>query len=138
MSIKVFCGATPQIDHIERKEKIMNYYVMRPDLTPYEGIKVTKETSIEYENERVKQSIKDLKLISKYVFKNEKYTSTNILEVNLEEGEVLLFENENRGYFLPKDVPICEIKTAIEDYKSLALALDGEENDTKGNENKDI
>lgn len=117
----------------------MNYYVMRPDLTPYEGIKVTKDTNIEYENERVRQSIKDFKLISEYTVQTEKYTSTNKLEVNLEEGEILLFENENRGYFLPRDVAICNIKTAIEDYKALALALDGDDaNDTKGNENKDI
>lgn len=117
----------------------MNYYVMRPDLTPYEGIKITKDTKIEYENEKVKQSIKNLKLVSEYIVKTEKYISTNKLEINLEEGEILLFENENRGYFLPKDVAICNIKTAIEDYEALALALDGDgSNDTKGNENKDV
>lgn len=116
----------------------MNYYVIRPDLTPYDGIKVTKDTVIDYENENVKQTIKDLKMISIYTVRTEKYTSTNTLEINLEDGEILLFENENRGYFLPKDVPICSIKTAIGDYESLALALDGEENDTKRNEDKNI
>lgn len=117
----------------------MNYYIMRPDLTPYEGVIVTKDTKIKYENERVKQNIENLKLISEYTIKTEKYTSTNKLEVNLEEGEILLFENENRGYFLPKDVAICNIKTAIEDYEALALALDGEDtNDVKRNENKDV
>ncbi len=116
----------------------MNYYVMRPDLTPYEGIKVTKDTKIDYENEKVKQSIKDLKLVSTYTYRTDKFTSINTLEVNLDEGEVLLFENENRGYFLPKDVSICPIKTAIEDYEVLALALDGDENDTQRNEDKDV
>lgn len=116
----------------------MNYYVIRPDLTPYEGLKVTKDTSLKYENENVKQIIENLKLISEYRVTTEKYTSINKLEINLEEGEILLFENENRGYFLPKDVPICSIKTAIEDYEALALALDGDTNDTKRNENKDI
>lgn len=116
----------------------MNYYVMRPDLTPYEGIKVNKNTKIEYENERVKQSISNLKLHSEYVITTEKYTSTNILDVVLEDGEILLFENENRGYFLPRDVSICKIQDAIGDYEALALALDGDNNDIKRNEKEDF
>lgn len=116
----------------------MNYYVVRPDLTPYEGVKVDKNTDLVFENERVKQSVKDLKLTSEYIFKNEKFSSITKTIINLDEGEILLFENEDRGYFLPKDTPICTIETAIEDYKILALALDGEENDAKRDENKDI
>lgn len=104
----------------------MNYYVMNPDLTPYEGVKVTKETELTFENEKVKQTIKDLKLVSEYTYANEKYSSKNILEMNLEEGEVLLFEGEDRGYFLPLDVGICTVKDAIEQYEALALSLDGE------------
>ena len=113
----------------------MNYYVMRPDLTPYEGITVTKDTDIEYENENVKQTIKNLKLISESTFENDKYTTYSKIEINLEEGDILLFENEYRGYFLPKDVSIGTIKDAIGDYEALALALDGDKNDSKGNEN---
>lgn len=116
----------------------MKYYVIRPDLTPYEGIIVDKNTNITYENESVKQCIRDLKLISEYTFKNDKFSTTTKTIINLDKGDVLLFENENRGYFLPKDTPICNIETAIQDYKTLALALDGDENDIKRDENKDI
>lgn len=104
----------------------MNYYVMNPDLTPYEGIKVKKETELDFENDYVKQTLKNLKLVSEYTITNEKFTSFNKLEMNLEEGEILLFEGENRGYFLPKDVGICTIKEAMEQYEALAIALDGE------------
>lgn len=116
----------------------MNYYVIRPDLTPYEGIKVTKDTKIKYSNDRVKQEIKNLMLHSEYTIVTEDFTSKNILDIKLKEGDILLFENENRGYFLPKDVSIAPIKVAIEDYEALALALDGDKNDVKRNEDKDI
>lgn len=113
----------------------MNYYVVRPDLTPYEGITVTKDTNIEYKNEKVKQSIKDLKLISELKVETERYTSYSKLEINLVEGDILLFENENRGYFLPRDVSIGTVQEAINDYEALALALDGDKNDSQRNEN---
>lgn len=100
-------------------------YVFKPDLTPYEGVKVNRDTKIKFENEKVIQEIKDLKLTSKYTFKTEKFTTVNILEMNLEEGEILLFEGENRGWFLPKDIGICQIDEAIEEYNILQDALNG-------------
>lgn len=113
----------------------MNYYVLRPDLTPYEGITVTKDTDIKYENEKVKQTIKNLKMISEFTEKKERYSSYSKLEINLEEGDILLFENENRGYFLPSNVQIATISDAIKDYEALASALDGDNNDSQRNEN---
>lgn len=113
----------------------MNYYVMKPDLTPYDGVKVTKDTCLTFENEKVKQEIKNLKLKSISTFKSEKYSTKSELEVNLEEGEILLLEQENRGYFLPLNVGICTINEAIKDYEALNIALNGDDkNDTKGNE----
>ena len=57
-----------------------NYYVAKPDLTPYEGIKVTKDTNLTFENENVKQEIKDLKLKSTSIFETEKsdYEALNL------------------------------------------------------------
>lgn len=110
----------------------MKYYVMSPDLTPYEGVKITKETELTFENEKVKQSVKDLKLISEYKLVFPKYTTYNRLEMNLEEGEILLFEGENRGYFLPSDIIPCTIEGAIEQYEALALALDGDKENKEG------
>ena len=103
-------------------------YVLKPDLRPFKGVKVTKDTVLTFENGRVKQEIKNLKLKSTYIYENEKYKSTNLLELNLEEGEVLLLEEENRGYFLPQD-GICTIEEAIIDYKTLNEVLEGENKD---------
>ena len=102
----------------------MNYYVLRPDLTPYEGIVVSKDTKLEFKNENVEQKLSSLKLVTKTKVDNEKYFVESKMTLNLEEGEVLLFERENRGYFLPAQ-PIGTIETAIKDYRGLATSLDG-------------
>ena len=112
----------------------MESYVLKPDIRPYKGLKVTKETKLEFKNDRVDQKVENLKLTSKYIFENEKFKSTNLLELNLEEGEVLLLEEENRGYFLPQD-GYSTIDEAIGDYETLKNALEGEnKDDSKGNE----
>ena len=115
------------------------YFIERPDLTPYEGVVVDKDTNITFSNGIVKQEIKDLKLVSKVVNKTDKYKITNILEINLEEGEIILLENENRGWFLPKEqTDITTINNAIKDYEALKEALIGEVdiNDITRNEKK--
>lgn len=112
----------------------MENYVLKPDLRPYKGLKVTKDTKLEFKNDKVDQKVENLKLTSKYIFENEKFKSTNLLELNLEEGEVLLLEEENRGYFLPQDV-FSTIEEAIADYESLKDILKGDNKDvSKGNE----
>lgn len=107
------------------------YYVEKPSLIPYEGIIVDKKTEIKYENKNVKQELKNLKFVSTFVKKTEKYKTTSIVEINLEEGEVLLLEQEGRGYFLPADsTPVEEIDDAINDIKVLKEVITGKE-DTK-------
>lgn len=102
----------------------MNYYVLRPDLTPYEGIVVDKKTKLEFENEKVKQKVEDLKLTVIQNDKTEEYEIKSEMTIFLKKGDVLLFERENRGYFKPAQ-PIGSIETAIADLRSLATALDG-------------
>ena len=102
----------------------MNYYVLRPDLTPYEGIIVDKDTKLEFENEYTKETLENLKLKVYQKEEHEKYKIESTMTINLEEGEVLLFEKEKRGYFLPAQ-SIGTIETAIKDYRGLAVALDG-------------
>lgn len=111
----------------------MNYYILRPDLTPYEGIKVNKDTKLEFSNEKVKQKLENLELIVETKMEDKKFVSETKMTVFLEEGDILLFERENRGYFLPLD-SIGTVETAIKDLQALVLALDGDENDTNRNE----
>lgn len=116
----------------------MNYYILRPDLTPYEGIKVDKDTKLTFKNEKVFQKIEGLKLFIKRKTTGNGFKEESKITVELKEGDILLFERENRGYFKPIE-PIGTIETGIKDLKALALALDGEiKDDTRTDEKEGI
>lgn len=97
------------------KKNKKEVYLPIPELKCYYGIKVTKKTEIEFENEFVKQKIKDLKLISTHVCIGPNFKSITELELQLKQGDILLLEEENRGYFLPKDVRVGSIENVIEE-----------------------
>lgn len=75
--------------------------IRKPDISMLAGIKVTKETELEFENEIVKQTLKDLKLHTIMTVEGEGYTSTYDTTIELNEGEVLIFEEDSRGYVKP-------------------------------------
>ena len=96
----------------------MQKFIRKPSVDLYLGIKVTKDTELEYENENVKQTIKDLVLHSVTTVKGDKYESVYDTTINLEEGDVLLFEENERGYIVPVD-SFVTIAEAIEDYENI-------------------
>lgn len=114
----------------------MNYYVLRPDLTPYEGQKVDKTSHFEFKGEDVEQKLKNLKLTTIKKSKGDRWETESKMVLNLNEGDILLFENENRGWFLPAE-PIGTIETAIKDLSGLAVALDGKDYEVKEIEKKE-
>lgn len=67
----------------------------------YAGIKVSKDTKLDYENENVKQKLEDLVFHSVTVVKGENYESVYDTTIQLKEGDVLIFEEEGRGYIMP-------------------------------------
>lgn len=95
----------------------MKKFVEQPDTKLYEGLIVKEDTKLSYENDRVSQTIKDLKLISKIYTKNERYQSVTNLEINLIAGEIVLFEKE-RGYFVPS-TSVCSIDDSLELFNAL-------------------
>lgn len=96
----------------------MQKFIRKPSVDLYLGVKVTKDTTLEYENENVKQTLKDLVLHSVTKVKGEKFESVYDTTINLEEGDVLLFEEESRGYIVPVD-KFVTIAEAIEDYENI-------------------
>lgn len=98
----------------------MEKFIIKEDITFYPGITVTKETNIEYKNEKVKQTIKDLELHSIIKEKTEKYKSKSDLTIYLEEGEKLLFDDE-RGYYLPA-LPLTTVKEQLEELECVKEA----------------
>jgi hypothetical protein len=78
------------------------------------GIVVDKDTTLEYENENVKQTLKDLVFESTTTVKGENFTSEYHTTITLNEGDVLIFEEEGRGYIKPVE-EFVTVKEAIEE-----------------------
>jgi hypothetical protein len=95
----------------------MKVFIRKPDINLYPGIRVTKDTDMEYKNENVKQTVKNLVLHSITKVKGEGYKSTYNTTVQLKEGDILIFEEDSRGYIKP-----------VEDFVTIQEAIDDLEN----------
>lgn len=89
-------------------------FIKKPCIDLYPGIRVTKDTVLEYKNEHVKQTIKDLTLHSVTKVKGDGFKSKYDTTIQLEDGDVLIFEDEGRGYIKPVE-GFVTIEEAIED-----------------------
>ena len=96
----------------------MQIFIRKPDINLYPGIRITKDTELEYKNENVKQTVKDMVLHSITKVKGEGYKSTYNTTVQLKEGDVLIFESEGRGYIKPVET-LVTIEEAIEDLTNI-------------------
>lgn len=96
-------------------------FVEQPCIDLKVGIKVTKETSLTFKNDKVEQELKDLTLET--ILEDEgtngvnSYSSKSYIRINLNEGDILLFD-EKRGYYMPT-FPVETIDDAISDIESL-------------------
>lgn len=96
----------------------MQRFIRKPSIDFYPGIRVTKDTVLEYKNETVKQTLKDLVFHSVTKVKGEGYRSKYDTVINLKEGDILIFEEEGRGYVKPVE-SFVTIKEAIEDLTNI-------------------
>ena len=96
----------------------MDVFIRRPSIDRYVGVKVTKDTVLEFENENVKQSLKNLVLRTCAWIKGENYESVNETKIFLEEGAVLIFEEDGRGYIAPVE-PFVTIAEAIDELECI-------------------
>lgn len=88
-------------------------FILEPNIQKYPGIRVTKDTEIVFENEHVTQSIKDLVLKSTTKVIGDDYESIYYTTIKLHEGDVLIFEDDSRGYVKPVE-HLMDVKEAIE------------------------
>lgn len=96
----------------------MNVFIRKPSIDLYPGIRVTKDTDMEYKNENVEQTVKDLVLHSITKVKGEGYESTYNTTIQLKEGDILIFEEEGRGYVKPVEYFVT-IQEAIDDLENI-------------------
>lgn len=79
----------------------MQKFIKNPDITMYMGVKVDKDTKLEFENEHVKQYVKNLVLYTESSVKGAGFESRTETTIYLNEGDVLVFEENGRGYIKP-------------------------------------
>lgn len=91
----------------------MQIFIRKPSIDLYQGISVSKDTVLEYKSENVEQTLKDLVLHSVTKVKGENFESIYDTTIQLQEGDVLVFEAEGRGYIKP-----------VEDFVTIAEAID--------------
>lgn len=91
----------------------MQVFIRKPSIDLYPGVRVDKDTVLEYENENVKQTLKDLVFHSVTKVKGEGFESVYDTTIYLKEGDILVFEEEGRGYIKP-----------VEDFVTVAEAID--------------
>ena len=96
----------------------MQRFMRKPNIDMVGGITVTKETELNYENESVKQTLKDLVFHSVTTVKGDNFVSTYDTTINLNEGDVLVFEEEGRGYIKPVE-EFVTVKEAIKELECI-------------------
>lgn len=96
----------------------MKLFIRRPNIELLAGVRVTKDTHLEFSNENTEQVIDNLVLRSTTYVKGEGYESKYETTIHLQEGDVLIFEEEGRGYIKPLE-NFVTIKEAIEDLTNI-------------------
>ena len=96
----------------------MQVYIRKPSIDLYPGICVMKDTVLEYKNENVEQKLENLVFHSITKVKGDNFDSVYDTTIYLKEGDVLVFEEEGRGYIKPVE-EFVTIAEAIEDLTNI-------------------
>ena len=97
----------------------MQRFIRKPSLDMLAGIKVDKDTVLEYKNENVEQTVKDLVMHSITKVKGDNFESVYDTTIQLSEGDVLIFGEEGRGYIKPVE-EFVTVKEAIEEFNCIS------------------
>jgi hypothetical protein len=105
------------IESIDERNEEMNF-ILRPSIDLYPGIRVDKDTVLEYKTENMEQKIENLKFRTVTKVKGECFESTVDTTIDLADGDILIFEDGGRGYIKPVE-PMVTIEEAIEDLENI-------------------
>ena len=96
----------------------MQVFIQKPSIDLLPGIRVEKDTVLEYKNEHVEQRVENLVFHSVTKVKGESFEGVYNTTVYLKEGDVLVYEEEGRGYIKPVE-DFVTIAEAIEDLTNI-------------------
>ena len=91
----------------------MQVFIRKPLIDLYPGVRVDKDTVLEYSNENVKQKLENLVFHSVTKVEGDGFESVYDTTIYLKEGDILVYEEEGRGYIKP-----------VEDFVTVAEAID--------------
>ena len=94
--------------------------IRKPNVDMFAGIRVTKDTKLEFKNEYVEQTLENLVLHTISKSKSEEFESVYDIKIKLNENDILIFEEESRGYVKPVE----EVMTIPEAIKELECIKD--------------
>jgi uncharacterized protein (UPF0297 family) len=106
---------------LKKKKKgveAVEVFIKKPSVDLYAGIRVDKDSTLTFENDHVKQELKNLTFYSTTTVKGEGYESVYYTTIYLKEGDILVFEEEGRGYIKPVE-EFVTIEEAIADYENI-------------------
>ena len=96
----------------------MQNFIRKPSIDLMPGIRVTAETELDFKNERVEQTLRNLVLHTVATIEGEGYKSTSNTTIYLTDGDVLIFEEDGRGYIKPVE-GFVTIAEAIDDLTNI-------------------
>jgi hypothetical protein len=91
---------------------------MKPDISLYPGVRVDKDTKLDYRTENIDQHIENLLFVSTTKITGDGYESVYVTTIHLKEGDTLIFEDGGRGYIKPVE-PFVTIEEAIDDLTNI-------------------
>lgn len=97
----------------------MQRFIRKPSIDMFAGIRVDRETTLEYKNENVEQTLKDLVFHSITKVTGDNFESVYDTTIQLKEGDILIFEEEGRGYIKPVE-EFVTVKEAIEEFNCIS------------------
>ena len=96
----------------------MEVFIQKPSIDLHPGIRVDKDTVFEFQNEKVKQKLENLVFHSVTKITGENFDSVYNTTIYLNEGDVLIYEEEGRGYIKPVEQFVA-IAEAIEELTNI-------------------
>jgi hypothetical protein len=96
----------------------MQVFVRKPSVELFPGIRVDKDTKLEYKNDHVEQKLENLVFHSVTKVKGDGFESVYDTTIHLTEGDILIYEEEGRGYIKPVE-SFVSISAAIRDLTNI-------------------
>lgn len=97
----------------------MEKFVLKPVIDVYPGMTVRKDTVLEYAGQNIIQKLENLELNTVMQVQGQGYDATYEITVHLQEGDVLIFQDEKQGWIKPT-VEMVSPAEAAEDLRIVA------------------